>query len=945
MSDKPTRTVDNVTKSAADPAATTGGDGQFTTANPPPASTGRYALGEEIARGGMGVIYRATDIVLSREVAVKVLSEKFGPAPAAAHRFADEARIAAQLQHPAIPPVHDLGTLPDGRPFLAMKLIKGDTLDALLAARPDPSADRGRFVAAFEQVCHALAFAHSHNVIHRDLKPANIMVGNFGEVQVMDWGLAKVLSASRERERQENPNETAAAATEIRSLRESDGSETQAGSILGTPAFMPPEQAVGAVGKIDARSDVFGLGAVLAVILTEQPPFAAESAETTRVKAAQGDVNDCFARLEVSGADPELVALCKRCLAPKQEDRPADSGAVAKAVAALRAAADERARQAEIDRAAAELKAAEQRKRRRTVVVAASAITVVLALGIIGTALGFLRADQQRKNAEGAWQSEADQRRAVEEQRDVIANREKQVAAQKKIADDRLKVYQKAVDRFVNDAPALIEGHPLGSTPYRDLLEIGGKLLREVQGTVDDQGLAVRGEMSSIIRQGNFAKAEGRIDDAARFFDAAFKMGEELLRTSTPEEKGKNAGNLALVIGLRASILQIRGEIQAGSTEKAQAREKFAEAARLHNESIALYRRVMTEPEIRDIHVGEAEMWLAGAYLSLAEMYHASVVAAENDAGKRAAHEATRVAAKEAEEHFAAGLATGWKERSLDRTRLRQALASYERARAADNLDRLDEAEAAFQKSFELFDSLVKETPKNLLHRIHFAKLAADQGFFLIWKLHDNKRAEAAFIVAVDQNRRIGRPVELNQYFNAMATNLYRAGVAAFEAGDKVRAREHFLKCVAAREEQLREAIRVSDENSLYAESPRIGLMLAQGRAGDHVNAAAFAAELRKKYDTNPARLSYATQGFALAAAATDNGEQAAAYRDKAFEALTRAVEVGYRNVEEVERDPDFEPLRRDPRFPPLVERAKANAARKQSPLPELAPLPRPVKR
>src|SRR5262245_25696389 len=140
----------------------------------------------------MGVVHRATDAVLGREVAVKVLQEKYDPDSGTARRFADEARITAQLQHPNIPAVHDLGTLPDGRPFLAMRLIKGDTLDDLLAARPDPGHDRGRFVAAFEQVCQALAYSHAHGVLHRDLKPANVMVGKFGEVQVMDWGLAKV---------------------------------------------------------------------------------------------------------------------------------------------------------------------------------------------------------------------------------------------------------------------------------------------------------------------------------------------------------------------------------------------------------------------------------------------------------------------------------------------------------------------------------------------------------------------------------------------------------------------------------------------------------------------------------------------------------------------------------------------------------------------------------
>src|SRR5258708_1697641 len=114
----------------------------------------------------MGIVYRATDTTLGREVAVKVLREKFGPASGAARRFADEARITGQLQHPGIPPVHDLGTFHDGRPFLAMKLIKGQTLDSLLKDRSDPGHDRGRFVATFEQICQAVAYAHSKYVIH-----------------------------------------------------------------------------------------------------------------------------------------------------------------------------------------------------------------------------------------------------------------------------------------------------------------------------------------------------------------------------------------------------------------------------------------------------------------------------------------------------------------------------------------------------------------------------------------------------------------------------------------------------------------------------------------------------------------------------------------------------------------------------------------------------------
>src|SRR5262245_40291505 len=232
------------------------------------------------------------------------------------------------------------------------------------------------------------------------------MVGAFGEVQVMDWGLARVLGARPEE--RTDPDATTAP-TAVRSLRESDDLFTQAGSVLGTPAFMPPEQAAGAVGSIDRRSDVFGLGAVLAAVLTGRPPFVADTSETTRVKAAQGDVGECFARLDTCGADPDLVALCRRCLAPRPEDRPSDAGEVAKAVAALRAAAEERARRAELDR----VRAAAQRQRRRLLLAASGIIAAVLLAGLSVSlwqtrrAVQALEAEQQARRDEAKAREQA----------------------------------------------------------------------------------------------------------------------------------------------------------------------------------------------------------------------------------------------------------------------------------------------------------------------------------------------------------------------------------------------------------------------------------------------------------------------------------------------------------------------------------------------------------
>jgi tetratricopeptide (TPR) repeat protein/tRNA A-37 threonylcarbamoyl transferase component Bud32 len=471
----------------------------------------RYELLDKIARGGMGVIWRATDTALGREVAVKVLQNKYPADSIAARRFAAEARITAQLQHPAIPPVHDCGQLPDDRPFLAMKLIKGRTLEELLRQRPDPAAERGRFVAVFEQVCQAVAYAHAHRVIHRDLKPANVMVGGFGEVQVMDWGLAKVLTETTAPTPADSDLGETVAGTLIRGSDTggSNDSQTQAGAILGTLAYMPPEQAAGEIGKVDQRSDVFGLGAILAVILTGAPPYMGPDAEAVRVMAIRGDLAGCRTRLDGCGAEPELVALCKRCLAFAPADRPRDAGAVAEEVAGLRTAAEERARAAELERVrlegervAAEAQAAERRRRRRLMAAAAA----VLAFVVVGGLSGVVLLQRRANDALAAERARAEAR--FELARKAIATFHTGVSEDALLRNGELKglrnsLLKQAAD-FYADLQSLLEGQT--DAPSRRLLADGyfelGELTAKIGETpealrVHRQALAVRRELGA----------------------------------------------------------------------------------------------------------------------------------------------------------------------------------------------------------------------------------------------------------------------------------------------------------------------------------------------------------------------------------------------------------------------------------------------------------------
>jgi tetratricopeptide (TPR) repeat protein len=368
-------------------------------AMPPKSETGdRYQLFGEIARGGMGAVLRGRDLDLGRNLAVKVLLKGCANLPEVARRFVEEAQIGGQLQHPGVVPVYDIGRFGD-RPFFTMKLVEGMTLAAILDERAQPTDDRPRLVNIALQVAQALAYAHDKGVIHRDLKPSNIMVGAFGEVQVMDWGLAKVLAqdavADEDRAaRQHQPEKD----TMIRTAR-SGGAETEAGSIMGTPAYMPPEQANGDIALLDRRADVFGLGGILCEILTGKPPYVGWSNEEVHRKAASGDLADAYARLErvAESADPALIVLTRRCLSPEASDRPRDAQEVADGLSAYLNGVQERLQATERERAVALVRAGEERKRRKVQLALAAALVGLL---VGGGAFAFWHNEQAQVGRE-----------------------------------------------------------------------------------------------------------------------------------------------------------------------------------------------------------------------------------------------------------------------------------------------------------------------------------------------------------------------------------------------------------------------------------------------------------------------------------------------------------------------------------------------------------------
>jgi eukaryotic-like serine/threonine-protein kinase len=357
----------------------------------------RFRILRPHARGGLGAVFVALDEELHREVALKQILDHHADDPTSRTRFVLEAEITGGLEHPGIVPVYGLGSYGDGRPYYAMRFVRGDSLkDAISFFHVDDSlkADPGnrslalrRLLRRFVDVCNAIDFAHTRGVIHRDIKPANVILGKHGETLVVDWGLAKVLG------RQETGSTSGERALVPSSS--SGSAETLPGSVLGTPAYMSPEQAAGDIERLGFQTDVYSLGATLYCLLVGRPPF-----EGSDVRAIlRGAQNGSFAPPRALGPaiDPALEAVCLKAMANKPDDRYASCRSLADDVE--RWAADE---PVSAWREPLTKRAVRWTRRHRTLLVAASAaaLMMLVGLGAVATVQARANRDLKRHNAD-----------------------------------------------------------------------------------------------------------------------------------------------------------------------------------------------------------------------------------------------------------------------------------------------------------------------------------------------------------------------------------------------------------------------------------------------------------------------------------------------------------------------------------------------------------------
>jgi serine/threonine protein kinase len=369
-----------------------------------------YTVLDFYAAGGMGELYRVQDTEFGRELVVKTLKEQFRLRQDWRERLDREALITGKLKHPCIVPVHRRGRLTDGRPYFRRTLVGGKTLKELLEdnnalnellKRDLKDSERFTFfVRVLLRICEGVAYAHTERVIHRDLKPANVKVDEFDQVQIMDWGLGKDFTRD-----DQDPFETAAD-------QKGRGESGETEGALGTPHYMPPEQAKGLVDRVNERADVFSLGAILCEILTGQPPYVGRQVHE---QSARGDLADAKRRLAECGKPGALVNLAEQSLDPEPEKRPANASAVRDKLREYFDEVQRELEQALKDEAAAKAETREAKKRKRVMAVALG-LLLLLTVALAGASLWIMIA---RGKAEESATREHDLRETAT---DVVAD-------------------------------------------------------------------------------------------------------------------------------------------------------------------------------------------------------------------------------------------------------------------------------------------------------------------------------------------------------------------------------------------------------------------------------------------------------------------------------------------------------------------------------------------
>jgi eukaryotic-like serine/threonine-protein kinase len=925
----------------------------------------RFRVLRPHARGGLGAVFVALDTELHREVALKQILEQHADDPVSRQRFLVEAEITGGLEHPGIVPVYGLGTYGDGRPYYAMRFIKGDSLKEAIdrfhkdeALKSDPGAstlELRKLLRRFTDVCNAIEYAHSRGVLHRDIKPGNIIVGKHGETLVVDWGLAKALGRT-------DPGVDSGERTLIPSSA-SGSAETLPGSALGTPAYMSPEQAEGDIPHLGPRSDVYSLGATLYYLLTGQPPVEGDIGEVLRA-VQRGEFPP--PRRRDATIDPALEAVCLKAMAHKPADRYGSPKGLAEDIERWMADEPVSARREPISR-----RVRRWANRNRTAV---AAVAVALIAGVVGLSAVLVVQTKAKAEVSRALAGELDANLAL--------------AA----SNDQLERSKAAVQARYDLAVAAIQAFHTGVSEDFLLKEDRFKVLRDrlLNAASDFYGKlsALLGNETDVasrraLTQSNFELAEltrkvGRLEDALAAHRAVLAARDALAR-----EPGADAAvNIELGRSLMAvaAVLSSTVKTEEGLTTYRRAESVLASLASSDSDARAALANCRTAMARLLLLTGKNDEALAECMMARADQQALAAVAANSRDNRRdraaTAHELSFILLlirklPEAEAEIRDALEV---QRKLVRENptdadFRASLANYQ-SQLAGVLEVAGKTAAAEEESrgaVQILDRLAEENPAVTAFRRKKALGHKDLGNLLLMtgrpaaavaelrlglaifkRLADENPAVTAFRDDLGLSHSIlglalyqaGNPAEgmaeareavaiQQQQVDENPTDTVRRDVLAFHfegLGDAARsagqtgdAKIAYERAIALLERRVQEEPTNSRHRFALSDATwRRGLTLRNlgdtaGAVADIRRALQLCEGLTATHGLdwyNTACCYSAFAGMAGQAGSGVSATEAARAADTAMELLTRSVVVGIRNVNEFRIESALDPLR-----------------------------------
>jgi tRNA A-37 threonylcarbamoyl transferase component Bud32 len=847
------------TVAAVAPQATTDGPGT----TPAAATAGwphlpGYEIEAELGRGGMGVVYKARQTDLHRPVALKMILAGAHASAAQLARFRAEARAEARLQHPNIVQVYEIGEH-DGLPYFSLEFVDGGSLGQKAGRQPQPPRDAARLVESLARATH---YAHERGVVHRDLKPANVLLTADGTPKIADFGLAKVL--------------------------DDEAGSTRTGSVVGTPSYMAPEQALGHHRDVGRTTDVYALGAVLYELLTGRPPFLGATMLDT-VEQVRTEEPLPPTRLQPK-IPRDLETICLKCLQKDARKRYAGADELAEDLRRFLAGEPIKARP---------VGSAERLWRwcrRNPRLAGLSAAVVMLLLTVTAGALAFAyQIDRKQRETEQARAEAVEASAAAQENARRAQAESERADANAREAVARYNLALDALNVVVGKVQTELEKTPATERMRQKILLAAMDVLRKSAEQGDRSGLSERGLASAHMIMGNILLDSGKLQEAVKEFDICHRIVTELYQANPESDKA---------VGNYAASLCVQGDRDIDYRKDLRgARERYREA-------LALQEGLLTHPKPNpELTPTEEKASVANSYQRLAEIADRMGQEAQDDP-----EEMLQKALKLREEVA--------RERAADASRGpgdRKELGHVHYLLGDLKWKRHQEAEAVKHYDAALVQcaAAVHDDPDSVRFKAELFNLCGKAGD-QIFLSGDSARAKTFYTAAIGPSEQLAAVDSRIGTQRILSQNYYRLATACLRLNEPAAADQYYAKCLAVREKVY--AAAPKDDNSV------IDLMIARARCGQHEQAAALADDLQRRKPKQTGALYQVACCYALCVGGVAHGKAPAQltaedrarqerYAQQALAALRAARANGYKDVHNLGVEPDLDPIRADSGF------------------------------